>query len=430
MSERAAKAAAWVRSDPGRALLFTVLAFVVYNANLRVIAMGDSRPARFLPFAILRDGTLALDGFEEHVVADLEDQYWVAEVDGKLVSLYPLVTPLLVLPLYLPAAAYLEAVDWEPRAVGFVAALMEKLAASAVAAIAAGLLYLLLRRRAQPREALLLAGAFAFATNTWATSSQALWQHGPAQLLLTAALLAVIDGLTPGRLAVAGLCCGLLVANRPSDLPLAMAVALFIVLRLRRLPLAFLAPAAVIGILALGYNLAVFGHALGGYSLLKVDSRFFSFPVATGIAGLLASPGKGLFVFSPFLLFLLARRPGVPARDSDQALDACLAFGAAMLVFIYAKTDWRGGSGYGPRFLTDLLPILIWLLAPVVARLRRTGRTAFLAAVLFSVAVQGVGVLYYPAGGSDPVLLESFEANWKIGNAPFVLELRNGPAPL
>jgi len=429
VSERAAKAAAWVRSDPGRALLFTVLAFVVYNANLRVIAMGDSRPARFLPFAILRDGTLALDGFEEHVVADLPAQYWVMEEKGDLVSRYPLVTPLMVLPLYLPAVAYLEAVDWEPRAVGFVAALMEKLAASTVAAIAAGLVYLLLRRRARPRDALLFAAAFAFATNTWATSSQALWQHGPSQLLLTAVLLAVTGGLTTGRLAFTGLCCGLLVANRPADLPLAAAVALFIVLRERRLPLAFAAPAAVIGMLAIGYNLAVFGHVLGGYSLLKVGPRFFSFPLGAGIAGLLVSPGKGLFVFSPFLLFLLAR-PVVSVPPTERTLDACLALGAVALILLHAKTDWRGGSGYGPRFLTDLLPILIWLLVPVVARLRTTGRTAFLAAVLFSVAVQGVGVLYYPAGGSDPVLLESFEANWKIGNAPFVLELRNGPAPL
>ena len=429
MSERAAKAAAWVRSDPGRALLFTVLAFVVYNANLRVIAMGDSRPARFLPFAILRDGTLALNGFEEHVVADLPDQYWVMEEKGDLVSLYPLVTPLLVLPLYLPAAAYLEAVDWEPRAVGFVAALMEKLAASAVAAVAAGLVYLLLRRRARPRDALLLAAAFAFATNVWATSSQALWQHGPSQLLLTAALLAVTDGLTPGRLALAGLCCGLLVTNRPADLPLAAAVALFIVLQERRLPLAFAAPAAVIGMLAIGYNLAIFGHVLGGYSLLKVDSSYFSFPLGAGIAGLLFSPGKGLFVFSPFLLWLLAR-PAVPGSPLERTLDACLALGAAALVLLYAKTDWRGGSGYGPRYMADLMPILIWLLVPVVARLKKLGRAAFIAAVAVSIVIQIVGVFYYPAGGSDQVLLESFEANWQIGNAPFLLELRNGPAPL
>jgi hypothetical protein len=65
-----------------------------------------------------------------------------------------------------------------------------------------------------------------------------------------------------------------------------------------------------------------------------------------------------------------------------------------------------------------------------VARLGRTGRAVFIAAVVFSVAIQAVGVLYYPAGGSDQVLLESFEANWKPGNAPFLLELRNGPAPL
>ncbi len=61
---------------------------------------------------------------------------------------------------------------------------MEKLTASFLAALSVSLLYLLLRRRTAPPIALLLAVAYAFGTTTWVISSQALWQHGMAQVLV------------------------------------------------------------------------------------------------------------------------------------------------------------------------------------------------------------------------------------------------------
>ena len=66
---------------------------------------------------------------------------------------------------------------------------MEKLSASLVAALSAALLYRLLRRRAAPPVALLLTLAYAYGTTTWVISSQALWQHGMAELLVIGALL-------------------------------------------------------------------------------------------------------------------------------------------------------------------------------------------------------------------------------------------------
>ena len=65
---------------------------------------------------------------------------------------------------------------------------MEKLAASLLAALASVLMFLLLRREGNP-WALPLALAFAFGTNTWMISSQALWQHGPGSCWSRSALL-------------------------------------------------------------------------------------------------------------------------------------------------------------------------------------------------------------------------------------------------
>lgn len=414
------------------AVFFFLLAFLVYMANVKVIATGDTRATRFLPFAVLHSGSLTLEDFQEQVVGFFTGAYWARWVDGRLVSMYPIVTPLLVTPLYVPATLYLEQAGWERRQLAFLAAFMEKLSAAAVAAASVALVYVLLRRRAPHRDARLLTLAYAFGTNTWATSSQALWQHGPAELLLAASLLAVTGAKTPPRLALAGVCSGLLAANRPPNLLLAAGIALYVLLDreldLRRRAWFFLS-ALLVGSLFLAYNLHFFHHPLGGYVRLVQDlggAAFLSHSPLAGIAGLLASPGKGLFVFSPFLLFLLARPfgRGQEAPQGDRLLNACLALGAFSLLFLYAKADWRGGYGYGPRFLVDLLPLLVWWLVPVMARLRPALRAVFVAGVLVAVPIQIIGAVIYPMGRSDTVLAAEVENNWRPGNAQFLLELR------
>ncbi|MCL4810121.1 MAG: hypothetical protein KJ062_20365, partial [Thermoanaerobaculia bacterium] len=49
------------RLDWKRAAALFLLAFVVYNANLRPISAGDCFPARFLPFSLWGRGSLTLD---------------------------------------------------------------------------------------------------------------------------------------------------------------------------------------------------------------------------------------------------------------------------------------------------------------------------------------------------------------------------------
>ena len=411
-------------------MLFFLLALLVYNANLRIIATGDTRGSRFLPFAVLRSGSLTLDDFREQVAGLFSNPYWAEETRGHLVPRYPIVTPLLVTPLYPPAVVYLERRGWERRTLAFTAALMEKISASTVAALSVGLLYVLLRRRASPGIAALLTLAYAFGTNTWATSSQALWQHGPAQLLLVGLLLAITGPWTPRRLAVAGVLCGLFIANRPPDVILAGCLALYLAASVseKRLLAWFAAPVALVGALSFAYNLHYFGHPLGHYPLTSPMGEFFSYSPLWGALGLLLSPGKGLLVFSPFLLFLAAR-PFVKGPPQDRLLSLCLTLAVVGQLFLYGKTDWRGGYCYGPRFLIGLLPILIWLLVPVLARTGLALRLAFAAGLIAAVVIQGIGALYYPTGRSDEVLTRDFVSPWLPGNAQFLLEYRNGHLP-
>jgi hypothetical protein len=415
--------------DRRRALLVMALCFAVYAANGRVIPSGDSRPARYLPFAVLRDGALTLNGFAAEVQAGVPGNYAVSVVDGRLVSSYPVVGPLLALPLYVPVAVYLEAEGWNPTALGFAAAVMEKVAASALTSLAMGLLYLLLRRRATVRDALVLTLACAFGTSTWVISSQTLWQHGPAQLLLVIALLSVSGEGSVTALSIGGLSSGLLVATRPPDLLLAAPIVVFSLVRHSRLSQrgAVVVTALLAGGLQLSYNLALFGVPLGGYQkFFSPGESSFSRPLLTGLATELLSPGKGLLVFSPFLLAVLVR-PWRTGRPDHQLLDALLALGVVVQLLLYAKATMRGGDCYGPRYLTDLLPAVMWLLAPALPSLSWRGRLAFLAAVAIGVAIQAIGAFHYPAGGSDRVLRANEAARWRPANAQFILELRRAP---
>jgi len=412
------------------ALLF-VLALVVYNANGRVIGSGDTLPARFLPFALLEHGTIYVDPVRAATTGGWPAPYWIRpSPNGHWVSTYPIATPLLVSPLYMPAVVWRRMTDAPESSLPIVGMVMEKVAASLVASAMVAWFYLLLRRRAPRRDALLLAAALGFATNTWMSGSQALWQHGVAELLVVAALWWLTAPPTAGNIAAAGAAAGLLAANRPPDALLAAAFGLLALDGERRRHLHwFVLAAAVPALATLSYNVSIVGHVSGGYAMGRAAREgFFGLPIGPGLAGLLLSPTKGLLVFSPFLLFVPLGFVHAWRDRRERWTAGVLAGGVLAQLLLYARTDWRAGFSYGPRFLADALPILVWLLPPALRGLSAAGRAVFLAACLLSVAPQAIGAFFY-SGYSDHVICcetgeRRFAAAWDPRNTPFLFELR------
>ncbi|MBI5446371.1 MAG: hypothetical protein HY900_34800 [Deltaproteobacteria bacterium] len=416
------------RRDRTRMGLLFLLAFFVYNANLRPISAGDTYPARFLPFSLWGRASLTLDSVREVArvgrVRPYSLPYWMmTSPQGWIVSSYPLVTPVLVAPLYGPAVGVLHLTGWNRDVLAAAGAIMEKVSASVLAAVSVGLVYLLLRRRLDSRLSTLLALAYAFGTNTWVTSSQALWQHGTTQVLSLVSLLALTGERGRLRLALGGAACGLIPFNRPPDFFLALGIGVAALLLERKRAWPFVVAAVVAAAPFAALNWLFFHHVGGGYFRMPGIGGFFSGSIPVGIAGLLLSPGKGLFVFSPFLIFLLGRIWWRAPEDGHGLLDTCLAGGVLLTLLLLAAGDFRGGFSYGPRFLTGILPVLVWLLAPVLRRIAPGGRRAFAAAVLAGVAIQAVGAFCYPHGSSDTGSV------WKLGDAPFLVEPRAGLAP-
>ena len=410
-------------------LALGLLTFVCYNVNFRLVSSGDNYPARYLPFALLGHGTLSLDPVKHVASQGRVQPYWlIAGRNGRLVSQYPVVAPVLVTPLYLPAVAYLDIRGWTDSRVDRLARLMEKISASVIASLSAMLMYLLLLRRADARTAMLLAVAYALGTNTWMIGSQGLWQHGMGELLLTAALLLVTGKCTLQRAFGLGAVCALAVFNRPPDAILAAAIGIWsIPWAWRKFP-AVAAGAAIPAALLLAYNIGVVGNPVGGYAI-AMNADFFRFSIPLGVAGLLFSLGRGLFVFTPFLFAIplfLRRALGGPGRGLS--ILVCIAFVIQLL--FYAKVDWRGGASWGPRYLTDALPFLIWLLPPVVRVMARPARAVFVATVGASIAIQAIGAFWY-IGSSDDAMRSTdgdpaaMNAVWNLRSTPFLFELRH-----
>jgi hypothetical protein len=196
---------------------------------------------------------------------------------------------------------------------------------------------------------------------------------------------------------------GLVAGNRPPDVILAMTLGVYgLFWAGRRRAMLLAAAAALPMLLVMLYNFHAAGNAGGGYGLVGKAS-FFQHPLLAGIGGVLVSPTRGLFVFSPFLLFLMLVWRYLPGSRDERRLTLAMSVGVVMEILLYAKADWRGGLSWGPRYMTDLLPLLIWMLVPVVAALRGAGRVCFMIAVGVAVMIEAIGAFSYTSSVDIPI---------------------------
>ena len=418
--------------------------FVLYNANVREISSQDTVPTRALPYEVIEHGRLDLDRLFQVWPAAAPLPFWIQHVDGHYRSNYPVVPALLAVPVYAGPVLLGAGDSW------LVLNVLAKLTGSLFAAASVVLVYLAARELARRQgsgegAALATATVYAVATPTWAITSQGLWGRAPAQFCMAVALYALLRP-SPGAAAVglAGFAVALAVACRPPAALLAFAVAAY-VLRERRLgawPL--LALGGAVGIAVLGYNLWTFGSPQGGYAQInRTHAQWHGVVVGTWSAaglpgrflGLLLSPSRGLFVYSPVLVaaFLgLARA----ARIGREPFLRYLAAGVAgTLLMMSAYTVWWGGRSFGPRLLADVLPAMVLGLVPSWPAIRRraVGRWLFAAAFVISVLVEAVGAFYYPSPravdwNTSPADVDlAHERLWDWRDPQLLRLLRNGP---
>lgn len=417
-------------SVPRTAVLLFAGLFAVYLVNARLLGAADSLPTRVVPFSIVREGNVDLDEFTWERQPNGRLQYYLRKRGEHIYSGSTMVTPVLISPLYLLPAWWLAAhrVSYDDVRARVIIVVMERCSAALLSALSASVLFVVLCRLTTRRWALALALTYALGTSTWSISSQALWSHafGELALVLLCALLLVRE---PSRTALlaAGIIAFAAVANRPPMIGFALLAFAFVWVHHRRHVLAFAALPALAAVALVVVNLVLFRRLAGSYG---VDLGQFSGSWPEGMAGLLLSPNRGLFIFTPIMLFAFWGGVRVWRVDAHPWL-RFLTLGIVLHLLLYGKfSEWWGGYTYGPRYMTDVLPALTLLLVYGLVPLCRSRSMRILAAALafYGIAVQAVGAYCDDDGWNwEPARLDRQPWRvWDWSDLQIVRALRSG----
>jgi hypothetical protein len=416
-----------LRSNPGF-IVFTVT-LIVFLANGRTIPGGDSVPAKNLPLSILLHGSFYLDQLV--TPGQKKIPYYLLESGGHYVSDFPVGAALMALPFYVPSVVC--GVSPSSR----VFSELEKVSAATIVALSAVLLYLAAARVAANWMAMLLTFVYAFGTTSLSVSSQALWQHGPAQLALAAAIYCLVRARDDPRWAgYAGLPLAFEVITRPADALIAAPLGLYVLVYYRREVWTFITAAIPPLIFQLWYNATYFGSplriqffaqpsSLGGQRV--PSAGFWATPLTRGLATEVLSPGRGLLFYSPIFILSLAGL-ALAWRKNGNLLLRYLGVGAILTILLVAK--WHkpsGGESFGPRLLADLTPILAFALFPLADSIRNRRALAVAFAMLFawSITANASGAFISYRGWNQWAVSDADKRLWLWGDNPVVDPFRS-----
>jgi hypothetical protein len=416
-------------------LLFSIV-FVLYLANGRTLWSGDTLPLRYMPLTVLREGNFDLDEFpflyasggsynfelsSDHIFntvtnKDLHLPYFLERSRNHYLSLYPVAGVVLIAPLYLPSV-----LGGLPPEHPFFETL-EKISAAAIVAISAAILYFTLRRLTTDAMALAIASIYALGTSSLSVSSQGLYQHGPSQLALSAALYGVVRSRTQSSwLAFTGFWLAFAVICRPTDALIAAPLFVYLSFKHRRRASLLVFGAFPAVLFQFVYNYEYYGNLL--HAQQGSRAAFWSAPFVQGLSGILLSPGRGLLIYSPIFVFSIWALM-LSWRSGGDPILRSLSIGVVMTVLLYSKWFmWWGGYTYGPRLLADLTPVLCFSLYVMrdLIRASRPLKVLFLFTIIFSIYAHAVGAFIDDGTWNERMDIDRFpERVWAWTDNPLI----------
>ena len=419
--------------------LFALPLVPLYASNPGLGRIVELTTAGLTAHSLIRDGDVCLEEYFPGKRPGARSSYAVRWRGDCLTGIEPIASSLTFAPFLLPFRSLEPGV--EPVAPHF------PVVAASVAALAIFVFGVCLLGVTSTPRALAVTAIVALATSHRTITGGGLWQHTSAALWLALGLLLWTRAARKPSLTLwAGAALAGATVCRPIHLPapLLLLVDAWLVARppLRTRVLATLAVVAIGGA-AIVANVALHGAIVGGRVDIAAEparyaatSTYFDFSPMNW-AGLLFAPSRGLFVYSPILLFALAglvrclRAPDPPALRWISISGLCI-----LLVYGWIAT-WWGGVAYGPRYGTDLLFFFgLWLaLTPIPRRARSLWIAAACTALLWSLAVQEIGVRAYPCGwNTKPVHVNfALERLWDASDTQIgrcVEKLRRGKSGL
>ena len=374
-------------TGPGRRDALVLWFFVAFFALFASGRLASSDAGEQLRAAVLLAGT----GSPGADVAPAGG--WARAPNGRYYEPHDLGNVLLMLPaatlaMVLSPASIANHIAYPP----VMARALVSLGCALLSALACTWLYRLLLFYVPPRTAFLMALAFPCATIFFAYA-RAAWDVLGACAMMCGALyysVAYLRGVAPewNAIMLAGTL-GAAFTFRYSLAPFLTPAAVYVVWSRRsHSPRRAAVAAAVVFTLILmptfAYNVVRTGSILRpatATAAYLAGANALTGSLSHGAYGLLFSPNRGLFVFSPVLLAALAV-PFVSSRFSPEQRVLVVAYGLGAVGYslLVAKLTTWGTFGWGPRYLVPVLPILFLMTCFTALAVRTPARRLILAA--------------------------------------------------
>lgn len=411
--------------------------FLIYNLNFNVVGSSDNLPARVLPFNILSGKGFYLDEYVKLITGNL---YYLYKYQNHYISAYPIMMGVLSIPIYLPFYVYLDFVDLSDNETLFkVSFFLEKISASLMASISVCLMYILLNKISGNRTISLgFSLVFAFATQTFSISSQALWQHGGANLFMIISLILYIKALkmTSNRPVYfyLSLLFGVLAFWTRLNYILYLALILLFISWIDKKRMLIYLETVVLGVLLLvTLNFIFYNSFIGGYA--KHSLPVYKSDFLAGFTGLLFSPARGTLFYTPFFFFgflsiLFIKKISSNYFEKYIYLLVFLYFiSGATLNFLWG--GWWGGWSWGNRLFADIAVSAV-ILGYFFYKLeeRKYIKIIFLISIAYSVFAQTLGVFFYSKTNWESIPNDVYlhkERLWQFNDSPILRSLSMGP---
>lgn len=395
-------------------VVFFLVLILIYLANFKLNpGHGDALAFRYLPYSILYEGNFDLDEFHEKLITlyptDLYEYpsgekipYYLIKVKGHYLSSSGIGPSLLSLPfLFIPIVFFhLHPESW-------MIIFLSKLTASVFIALSAILIYLSVRLLSTKKKALFITFIYALCSGMWSITSQILIQQTGSEFFLALSIYFLVKGIKKAKfIPFVGLSLASAVIMRPTNFLVISIITIYVLHRHRDHFFGYLINSATPILLILGYNYHYHGsmflfsqmicNPLG--ALYKTGSiKMWPTPILKGILGVLISPSRGLFIYSPVFTFAFVGMLLVWRKKQD-ILFRYFSMVVIVLIIIHSKWyDWWGGWTFGCRVLNDAVPFLVIFLLPMIDYLkgRKWLLTLFIITITISFFVQAIGVFLY-----------------------------------
>jgi len=380
--------------DGRRKMIFLFLAMLgIYTANFRIEKILDPIPTTYLPVSILSKGNFELSEFKS-----LIKERVLVEVDGNIYSMYPVFSSVLVTPIYFvpfvlgafdPIYEFPQS-DNIKKKVWFIPYL-GKFAAAILTSLSVMVFFSIMKIKFPDSNAMKYAICFGLGTSVWSINSQALYQHPANQLFLLLSIYFLLIEKKPKLYtSLAGLSLALAVLARPFSLLFVLVITIYVLIDRRTYFTYLLGGTILPALLLLTYNFTHFGSIFEtGYG---EEAYQWTGNVFEGLAALLISPGRGLFIFTPFLIFGFIGMFKFLKNNVKDGL--MIALGVGIIVHLIAITrwhGWHGGNSWSYRIIVELIPFIMLFIPYSEFSYSKNKKRIFKILVIYSIFIQFLG---------------------------------------